>query len=210
MFTNKSTFKKLAKNAYKAGNLFIGLTEDMYIISSNYWRMEVRQMFLDKQHKAALVELVGDLPEPGTIYRYVDGEQAERIEDKPVCSLAKTWHNMKRSLTATHISVNTIGNATLRMMEDVQTGEKVYVNGVFPAMIRTSAVQEEDGETYPDIDPRTDGMRCIWSNNVMSLMCYLRRPRYREEEELLNILASSELAYSFTSDNEVAYGEDAR
>lgn len=203
MFTNNSTFKKLAKSAYKAGNLYIGLTEDMYIISSDYWRMEVRQMFLDKKHKAALVELVGDLPEMGTEYRYIDGEQAERLEDTPVCSLAKTWNNMKRSLTATHISVNTIGNATLRMMEDAQTGEKVYVNGVFPAMIRTSAVQEEEGETYPDIDPRTDGLRCIWNNNVMSFMCYLRKPRYQEEEELLNILASSELAYGFTSENEI-------
>lgn len=172
-------------------------------------------MFTDKstfkkQHKAALVELVGDLPAPGTSCRYGDGEPVEQLEGMPVCHLWKQWDSMKRSLTETHLSVDTVGNASLRMMEDTQTGEKMYVNGMFPAMIRTSAVQEEEGETYPAKDPRTDGHRCIWSNNVMSFMCYLRRPRYQEEQELLNILEAFELAYGFTSENELAYTEDGQ
>ena len=172
MFTDKSKFKKLAKSAYKAGNLFIGLTESMYIIYSSYWRLEVRQMFLDNQHKAALVELVGDLPAPGTVCRYGDGEPVEQLEGTPECHLFKQWDNMQQSLTATHLSVDTVGKASLRMMEDVQTGKKMYVNGIFPAMICTSAVQEE--------------------------------------EALVDILEAFELAYGFTSENEIEHGEDAR
>ena len=64
MFIKTSIFKKLLKKAYKNDNLSVGHSEKakVYYIVGGYWFVAVQEQFFPNAEKAALVELIGDLP----------------------------------------------------------------------------------------------------------------------------------------------------
>ena len=64
MFIKTSIFKKLLKEAYKNDNLSVGHSEKakVYYIVGGYWFVMFKNNFFLMLKKAALVELIGDLP----------------------------------------------------------------------------------------------------------------------------------------------------
>ena len=64
MFIKTSIFKKLLKEANKNDNLSVGHSEKakVYYIVGGYWFVAIQEQFFPNAEKAALVELIGDLP----------------------------------------------------------------------------------------------------------------------------------------------------
>lgn len=64
MFIKTSIFKRLLKKAYKNDSLSVGHSEKekTYYIVGGYWFVTVYEEFFPNSEKAALVELIGDLP----------------------------------------------------------------------------------------------------------------------------------------------------
>ena len=80
MFLNITEFKKFLKTAYKGSGLIVGVLDGNLILtnSSRIWGVQVDGDYIPNKLKAALVELIGDLPEEGEVLNYTkDAAQAE-------------------------------------------------------------------------------------------------------------------------------------
>lgn len=64
MFIKTSIFKRILKDAWKGAGLTVGKKEEMYFIQGAYWILFVYEKDFTSKNKAAVIELVGDLPEP--------------------------------------------------------------------------------------------------------------------------------------------------
>lgn len=71
MFLNLTEVKKLMKHAYKNSGLVVGCQRGLIAANSaGTWGFRVDERHIPKKLKAAVVELIGDLPEEGEIYTY--------------------------------------------------------------------------------------------------------------------------------------------
>lgn len=67
MIVNTEIFKKLMREAYTGSGLHVKHKDGMLHIWGNCWCVRVKDEFFTKKEKAALIELIGDIPEEGTI-----------------------------------------------------------------------------------------------------------------------------------------------
>ncbi len=81
MFIKTSIFKRILKDAWKGAGLTVGKKEEMYFIQGAYWILFVYEKDFTSKNKAAVIELVGDLPEEGEVYRaYEKGEKQYELK----------------------------------------------------------------------------------------------------------------------------------
>ena len=84
MFLKISEFKKAMKSALKTtGGLYVGNLDDHYLVYTSFWGVYVESTYATNKFKAAIMELIGDMPDEETCYKYY-------IEDKKL--------NMEREL----------------------------------------------------------------------------------------------------------------
>ena len=77
MFVKLSILKRLMKQAYKSG-LALANSGERILIAGRYWEMDIRKEEMPKELLAAVIELAGELPEPGKRYSCTkDGNQQE-------------------------------------------------------------------------------------------------------------------------------------
>lgn len=72
MFLNTMKFKKFLKHAYKGTGLTVGVMDNHLILTNvpNTWGAWLDMTFLPNKLKAALIELIGELPTEGEIATY--------------------------------------------------------------------------------------------------------------------------------------------
>lgn len=81
MFIKTSIFKRILKDAWKGAGLTVGKKEEMYFIQGAYWILFVYEKDFTSKNKAAVIELVGDLPEEGEVYRaYEKGKKQYELK----------------------------------------------------------------------------------------------------------------------------------
>lgn len=161
MFFKDSDFKRLLKEAYKYGGLHIGNTGKTVYIASEWWVMEVQQGEIPKEKLAGIIELVGELPEPGAgIHATKDFEQYEFVENDRYAAIENAKGCLYK-LKATGVSVD-----GFRILQHDYTRTIILVRDDIVAMIRPQDV--EDGHTQPEgpVAGRLPGV--FWANNVMA------------------------------------------
>lgn len=89
MFLHINNFKKQIKKAYKTG-LKIGNLNDELIISSGFWAVAIDNAQIPNKIKAVIVELMGELPEPGFLF--------EISKDAPMCQIVKEYKSVEETL----------------------------------------------------------------------------------------------------------------
>lgn len=78
MIWELKTFKKMVKEAYKGSGLVVAKSGEEYIIARKWaWRMVFHESVFQKEYKAAVIEVLGDLPEAGEILLAVKGEPVQ-------------------------------------------------------------------------------------------------------------------------------------
>ena len=79
MFYRLPIIKRRIKEAWKASNLLVGLTREGWLYTGGtYWLIVQDIKNTPKEFKAAIIELAGDLPAPGEVFRAgKDGNQME-------------------------------------------------------------------------------------------------------------------------------------
>ena len=70
MFLKTAELKKLMKDALKRSGLVVGYVNQHYLVYTNTWGAYIDDLHASNKFKAAIMELVGDLPEQGECYRY--------------------------------------------------------------------------------------------------------------------------------------------
>ena len=70
MFLKTAELKKLMKDALKRSGMVVGYVNQHYLVYTNTWGAYIDDLHASNKFKAAIMELVGDLPEQGECYRY--------------------------------------------------------------------------------------------------------------------------------------------
>ena len=91
MFIKTSIFKKLLKEAYKNDNLSVGHSEKakVYYIVGGYWFVAIQEQFFPNAEKAALVELIGDLPRDEYVRIHKNESRQQLVPDEMKILLAE-------------------------------------------------------------------------------------------------------------------------
>lgn len=70
MFLKTAELKKMMKSALKSAGLYVGNIAGNYLVYGSTWGLSTDTEYASNRFKAALTELIGDIPEPGECYRY--------------------------------------------------------------------------------------------------------------------------------------------
>ena len=70
MFLKTAELKKMMKSALKGAGLYVGNIAGNYLVYGSTWGLSTDTEYASNRFKAALTELIGDIPEPGECYRY--------------------------------------------------------------------------------------------------------------------------------------------
>lgn len=70
MFLKTAELKKMMKSALKGAGLHVGNIMGAYLVYGSTWGLGTDTEYASNRFKAALTELIGDIPEPGECYRY--------------------------------------------------------------------------------------------------------------------------------------------
>lgn len=193
MFINCTKFKVLLKEAYKYQMLTVGLSEEgMYYIRGRWWHMEVPKEYLKKEIKAAIVALVGDLPEPGEALGYQEyAEPQDTMLDTIKEDLWARYEAAKTNIMEkTRIMMNTDNN-TYVLYQMQQAAQKKAIRLAFAQCIDEGKKDEQETMSEPVL--HNHGI--IWSGNQMAIICAAKAMEWRGEENFLEAVSAYDLAW---------------
>lgn len=82
MFLKIGELKRIMKDALKSSGLIVGNTGEWFLVYTEKWGVATELQYLSNKFKAAVIELIGDLPEEGEAYLYnIDEHGLKRAPD---------------------------------------------------------------------------------------------------------------------------------
>lgn len=125
MFFKTSVLKRLFKDAYKGAGLTVGhMTDpedeevDGYYISSGWWVIWFNNWTFPKEAKAAIIELCGELPQPGEVFEAIEGAGNQyEIEQKEIFNLPAAFERAKVKFRSTNI-LQQQGDKIVRILQE--------------------------------------------------------------------------------------------
>lgn len=79
MFLKTGEMKRIMKSSLKKHGLIVGNIDEHYLVYSDCWGVYVEHAFATNKFKAAIIELIGDLPDPGECYLYTIDSDKEIV-----------------------------------------------------------------------------------------------------------------------------------
>lgn len=184
MFIKTTVFKRLLKQAYKRDLLQVGHEDNtnIYYIIGGYWAIMVEKRFFTNAAKAALVELIGDLPKNESIKIYSDGTRQQLIDDSAWFTLA--LREPEEYLEKTNLLVEEEKFGVLSRL--FSAGEKLIpVNEGLCSLIDEEAKTSVIGPYKTTLS----GHMLMWKNNTSTVGLL---PRVWDDGELMQQLKELE------------------
>lgn len=186
MFLKLSILKAAMKEAYTGGGLRIANTGDGFALLGSYWYVWLENVTMPKKVRAAIVELVGELPAEGEAYKAQKGydNQYEITENHHFWIRQQEKGTQRMFPTRTYIEVIEGG----KLYQLVRSkGELQAFNARILAMVDGGEIDE--GEAYYT-DPVEVLGGIYWQNDRCS---YWLLPAAVEKEQQIECL--KEMAY---------------
>ena len=194
MFTDTQILKTLIKGAWKGSGLHIEHTEGGWLaVGGLWWQFEIDDQEISNKIKAQIVELVGDLPEPGqALVYYKKGDPQTEIPGTTYKNLLADWARREKEYRISNVILRTANDysAVLEGSDD---------NILVPGWAANLVQGEVDAdETLPVIAKGVEG-RCnvIWANNKMALMVIWGSTDYAGEKAFLEAVKGVDLTWEF-------------
>ena len=80
MFLKTAELKKEMTAALKSSGLIVGMLDGRYYVRGRNWGLYAECESVSNKFKGAVTELVGCLPEPGEINKYMQGKDGMQTE----------------------------------------------------------------------------------------------------------------------------------
>ena len=182
----------MLKAAYKGAGLTVGHMAESetdpegYYISSSWWIMWFNAGQMAKEAKAAIIELCGDLPGVGEVFKAIkDGGNQYEIEQKEIFNLPAAFKKCNCHFHVTKL-LGQQGDKLIRFIQESgSTRHVTAVSEIFIDLIDPEAINYDGGE-YAPIGPVTTCPTApfmYWGNNVCYLMAGTRTPTENDGEE---------------------------
>lgn len=169
MFYRIPTIKKRIKEAYKAASLLVGLTQEGWLyVGGTAWLIVQDIKNTPKEFKAAIIELAGELPEPGEVYRAgKDGNQME-MEHLDLYLLPRK-HQAINETGEDYDMTNVIfrwGDKDIRFLKSISGKNAAIVSDALAGVPDPEAIDQGKGETEITGPTRPMGESCfVWHND---------------------------------------------
>lgn len=169
MFLKTAGFKRLIKEAYKGTGLRIGNTERTLYLSGSYWIIEIMRGKIPKEKLAAIIELIGEIPEPGCAFEVTKDGQQYDLGWNDLYHAIDNARNCDYGLEVTKVIIEQRNGTETRILQNKETRTIYQINEKFIEMIDNGAIDPRSGHTEADgpVCGRLPGV--FWSNNVMAM-----------------------------------------
>lgn len=218
MFYKLNVAKRLMKRAYKGAGLIVGVTEQgWFYVAGTWWCICQDINLTPKEFKAAVIELVGDLPEPGSNFRaYKDGGNQYMIDQSHQFLLPRVFAEIDDGDAGNDYKETPIilefSDHTVRVLESEQYGPIMTVQEEAIQLVDRDGIDHDAGET-DIIGPAVLGSgdpRLVWHNDDTWFMAYcVAIPKADgEDRELIEGIAGMYGTLVFEPKKNTLWGDD--
>lgn len=193
MIFNETVLKKLMKAAYRSGGLLAGNRDGEIILAGPWWAVGIDEEYISNKTKAALVELIGVLPEQGDLYRCTDsGNQFE------VPSTAVRWLTDARTadysqpLKRTDVLIDRTLEGLIRLFQSQE--ETIAVKEVIVDLLDGSPGENEDSYIQGPCRRSGDSAVLFWRTRECTLAA-LRHEMIQKDHEVSGKYTNAEKLY---------------
>lgn len=145
MFIKTSVFKALIKQAYKQSGLVVGSDGESIFVAGAYWVLQMQEKHIPNKIKAAVIELTGDLPGAGEIFRAKAGEgnqyELQYYEDYNVRKAAEA-----ASVELTVTKCGYYAERGMRVLQNRQNGHLFMVGEEVIKLITIADLEERESK----------------------------------------------------------------
>lgn len=172
MFINKTVFKRFAKEAYNHDHLTVGNVYEGIVVSGEYWKIYAPGGNMPNWFKAALIELIGELPDKDIVleYRKEEAPQQRLYEDWEL-DLHALFMKAKNSYTVTPV----LYEKGWMNYHFFQSNTDAEILGVPENLFKMVDFSNMESDEFRPAGPSTDERKSwfYWSNEhcVLGLMC---------------------------------------
>ena len=199
MFADTQILKTLIKGAWKGSGLHIEHTKTgWFAVGGLWWQFEIGDQEMDNKIKAQIVELIGDLPEPGeaAVY-YKKGDPQIQMPGTIYRNLMGEWYKREKEYW--------ISNVILRTKNDyvaVLEGKEGYVLVPNWAANLVQGEPDPDEHVQPVAKAAERGNNVIWTSNKIAIEIITCNPDYAGENAFLEGVKGLDLTWEFKRDDE--------
>ena len=203
MFLNTAKFKKAVKTAYEGNGIHILQRNGWYVLDAGWWFLQVSRKYFVKENMAAVVSIVGELPEEGEMNQYRKGETPqETMADTYCLFLDKEWNEAKDEYIYTNVLFRT-KKTFVDILQNRRTPTHLLVPHAFMEMIDTGKLEEQE-YMQSDYGCTSETLKTIiWASDRMLLACRKRPCRFYGEQNFMDKISNTDLAWSWGPSEEI-------
>lgn len=196
MFISTNEFKKLIKAAYNNGRLVMGATEEEFFLEGGSWVLRIDRDELPNKEKAAIIELTGEFPAAGLVFKACKGENNQYlVPENNIWNVREVFERCTEEMKVTRALYQKDG-VTYRIIQHPRTQTCIPFNERFINLLDKNALgcEESHLEGPKAIDEK--GSILYWGNEVMTLAILpiaVDRNEDKELGEYLQLLENIEL-----------------
>lgn len=196
MFIAMNEFKKLIKAAYNNGRLVMGATEEEFFLEGGSWILRVLKDELPNKEKSAIIELTGEFPAAGMVFKASKGENNQYlIPENNVWNIREAFENCREEMKVTRSLYQKDGE-TYRIIQHPQTQTCIPFNEKFIKLLDKKSLRCEESSPEGPKAANKNGNMLYWGNETMTLAIlpiFVDRDENKELGEYLQLLENIEL-----------------
>lgn len=187
MFIKLKYFKTMIKQAYKGVGLTVGRRDDRLFFAGSYWVIDVHRQALSNKALAAVIELTGELPADGEVFKATDAGNQYEIPENSV------WDVVQQAKEADiHYTVTSVILQDWRRSDRVlqsESGKVQLINNMFIDAVDIAEMTFAY-ESYLEGPVATgeESKAVYWESEGCVLAAWLKCIDGEEEEEFVEYL----------------------
>lgn len=167
------------------------MTADIFLSRGGSWIIRVAEEHLTNRIKAAVIELAGEIPAMGEVFR-CHKEEANQYEVpwKEQWDTDKAFDESTNEFENTRILMKFV-TEDLRVLQDKETNHCIVLSEQYFNLIDDNCL-DMDVDTYPvgPVALSREGNILFWKNNIMSVgLCTVHISEDTEEDKRLKYLS---------------------
>ncbi|RDU22191.1 hypothetical protein [Anaerosacchariphilus polymeriproducens] len=195
MFFNSTVFKRLVNQAWKGAGLTVGRDQDEIFLEGGFWVIRIKENKIPNKDKAALIEIVGELPAAGEVFKAIKGTGNQyEIPFNHNWNLESHWKLADTEFGITNVIVKQ-KEIACRVLQNMKKGNCVLINEIFMSLIDLSAMnREEETEPFGPMAVNENGTIMYWKNQICALAVCTRRPNEENyETKFMDVISRIDL-----------------
>ena len=170
MFLHMPTFKKLMKSAVRRDCLRVGNLDGGLLVHGGTFAVWSQNDMIPNKVKAAVMELTGELPAAGELFKATKGGNQYEIPENPEWDIRRGLKEANKRYVVTPVVLNDSRYDTFRFLQQANGGSIRVIKEEFISLIDLAETDYNHGEGTP-AGPfgKEDGCQFFWATDFCIL-----------------------------------------